>query len=98
MLKPTIAPAKLPAASTCAVSVTFTPTVTGPANELLTVTDNSGNAGTPHLHLGFLSSIDPITTRPVAFVGYEVRAPDADVWHAPTGALRPGDILRPLTW
>ena len=33
-----------------------------------------------------------------AFVGYEVRAPDADVWHAPTGALRPGDILRPLTW
>jgi murein DD-endopeptidase MepM/ murein hydrolase activator NlpD len=59
---------------------------------------NSGNAGTPHLHLGFLSSIDPITTRPVTFMGYEVRAPDADLWHAPTGPLRPGDILRPLTW
>jgi sugar lactone lactonase YvrE len=39
-------PSQLTAASTCAVSVTFTPTVTSPANELLTVTDDSGNAGT----------------------------------------------------
>jgi len=66
--------------------------------EVVGACGNSGNAGTPHLHLGFLSSIDPITTRPMTFVGYEVRAPDADVWHAPAGALRPGDILRPLTW
>jgi hypothetical protein len=57
---------------------------------------NSGNAGTPHLHLGFLSSIDPIATRPVAFEGYEIRDADADVWRAPSGPLRPGDIVRPL--
>jgi hypothetical protein len=59
---------------------------------------NSGNAGTPHVHLGFLSSIDPITTRPVTFARYEVRDTDADTWHAPVGRLRPGDIVRPLTW
>lgn len=39
-------PSQLTAGSNCTVSVTFTPTVTGPANELLTVTDDSGNAGT----------------------------------------------------
>ena len=66
--------------------------------EVVGACGNSGNAGTPHVHLGFLSSIDPITTRPVTFVGYEVRAPDADAWHPPTGPLQPGDILRPLTW
>lgn len=57
---------------------------------------NSGNAGTPHLHLGFLSSIDPIATRPVTFEGYELRAADADLWRTPAGPLRPGDIVRPL--
>jgi murein DD-endopeptidase MepM/ murein hydrolase activator NlpD len=66
--------------------------------EVVGACGNSGNAGTPHLHLGFLSSIDPITTRPVTFARYEVRAPDADAWHTPSGPLRPGDILRPLTW
>jgi hypothetical protein len=54
---------------------------------------NSGNAGTPHLHIGFLSSIDPIATRPVTFE-YEVL--EGDLWHAPAGPLRPGDIVRPL--
>ena len=39
-------PNQLAAGSNCTVSVTFTPTVTGPANELLTITDDSGNAGT----------------------------------------------------
>lgn len=60
---------------------------------------NSGNAGTPHVHLGFLSSIDPITTRPMTFARYELRDADARVetWHAPTGPLRAGDIVRPLT-
>jgi murein DD-endopeptidase MepM/ murein hydrolase activator NlpD len=57
---------------------------------------NSGNAGTPHVHLGFLSSIDPIATRPVAFDRYERRDADADVWREPTGPLRRGDIVRPL--
>ena len=33
---------------------------------------NSGNATTPHLHMGFLSSIEPITTRPMRLAGYEV--------------------------
>ena len=55
---------------------------------------NSGNAGTPHLHLGFLSSIDPIATRPVVFERYEVLDALAGAWHAPAGPLRPGDIVR----
>jgi Peptidase family M23 len=61
---------------------------------------NSGNAGTPHVHIGFLSSIDPITTRPVTFARYEVRDADGRVeaWRAPAGPLRTGDIVRPLTW
>jgi murein DD-endopeptidase MepM/ murein hydrolase activator NlpD len=59
---------------------------------------NSGNAGTPHVHLGFLSSVEPIRTRPVTFDGYEVREAAADVWHAPAGPLRTGDIVRPVTW
>jgi murein DD-endopeptidase MepM/ murein hydrolase activator NlpD len=57
---------------------------------------NSGNAGTPHLHLGFLSSIDPIATRPGTFEGYEVRDAGTDTWRAPEGSLRPGDIVRTL--
>ena len=58
---------------------------------------NSGNAGTPHVHLGFLSSIDPIRTRPVTFDGYEVRAVEVDVaaWRPPAGPLRQGDLVRP---
>ena len=52
---------------------------------------NSGNAGTPHLHIGFLSSIDPIATRPVDF-DYEIL--EADMWHGPAGPLRPGDLVR----
>jgi hypothetical protein len=57
---------------------------------------NSGNAGTPHVHMGFLSSIDPIATRPVTFDRYEVREPARDAWHAPTGPLGQGDIVRPV--
>ncbi|HLY17942.1 MAG TPA: choice-of-anchor D domain-containing protein, partial [Bryobacteraceae bacterium] len=38
-------PGVLNAGSNCTVSVTFTPSATGPANGTLTVTDDSGNAG-----------------------------------------------------
>ncbi len=38
-------PLQLAAGSNCTVSVTFTPTITGPSNGMLTVTDDSGNAG-----------------------------------------------------
>jgi murein DD-endopeptidase MepM/ murein hydrolase activator NlpD len=57
---------------------------------------NSGNAGTPHVHLGFLSSIDPVATRPMTFERYEVRDGRAGTWSAPAGPLRPGDIVRAL--
>jgi murein DD-endopeptidase MepM/ murein hydrolase activator NlpD len=55
---------------------------------------NSGNATTPHLHVGFLSSIDPITTRPMALSGYEVLGPDG-AWRPGNGMLREGELLRP---
>jgi hypothetical protein len=58
---------------------------------------NSGNAITPHLHVGFLSSVDPITTRPLTLDGYEVRNADGS-WRGGTGTLRQGDIVRPLLW
>jgi murein DD-endopeptidase MepM/ murein hydrolase activator NlpD len=54
---------------------------------------NSGNARMPHLHIGFLSSIDPITTRPMTLSGYEVVGPDA-TWHPGDGTPRLGEILR----
>ena len=56
---------------------------------------NSGNATTPHLHMGFLSSIDPITTRPMRLGGYEVMNPDG-TWQAGGGTPNKGEILRPF--
>jgi murein DD-endopeptidase MepM/ murein hydrolase activator NlpD len=56
---------------------------------------NSGNATTPHLHMGFLSSIDPITTRPMKLAGYEVMNPDG-TWQAGGGTPNKGEILRPF--
>lgn len=56
---------------------------------------NSGNATTPHLHVGFLSSIDPITTRRASLSDYEVVGPDG-TWHPGDGALREGAIVRPV--
>jgi murein DD-endopeptidase MepM/ murein hydrolase activator NlpD len=64
--------------------------------EVVGACGNSGNAGTPHVHLGFLSSIEPIATRPMTFERYEVRDGRADTWSAPAGPLRPGDIVRAL--
>jgi murein DD-endopeptidase MepM/ murein hydrolase activator NlpD len=57
---------------------------------------NSGNATTPHLHMGFLSSIDPITTRPMTLSGYEVMNPDG-TWQAGDGTPAKGEILRPFS-
>jgi murein DD-endopeptidase MepM/ murein hydrolase activator NlpD len=56
---------------------------------------NSGNATTPHLHVGFLSSIDPITTRLMTLSGYEVMNVDG-TWHAGDGTPNKGEILRPF--
>jgi murein DD-endopeptidase MepM/ murein hydrolase activator NlpD len=56
---------------------------------------NSGNATTPHLHLGFLSSIDPITTRLMTLSGYEVMNVDG-TWHEGDGTPQKGEILRPF--
>ena len=63
--------------------------------EVLGRCGNSGNATTPHLHLGFLSSIDPITTRPMRLAGYEVMNPDG-TWQAGEGTPNKGQILRPF--
>jgi murein DD-endopeptidase MepM/ murein hydrolase activator NlpD len=54
---------------------------------------SSGNAGTPHLHVGFLGSVDPIATRPMRFSRYEVLGPGG--WRAGDGVPRQGEILRP---
>ena len=54
-----------------------------------------GNAGMPHLHIGFLSAIDPITTRPMRFSDYE-RAGADEAWHPGTGFPVKDELLRPL--
>jgi len=56
---------------------------------------NSGNAKTPHLHIGFLGSVEPVATRPMVFSHYEVLGTDGK-WHAGEGALREKQIVRPL--
>jgi murein DD-endopeptidase MepM/ murein hydrolase activator NlpD len=56
---------------------------------------NSGNATTPHLHIGFLSSIEPITTRLMTLSGYEVMNVDG-TWHEGDGTPQKGEILRPF--
>ena len=55
---------------------------------------NSGNAGMPHLHIGFLSSINPIVTRPMRFSDYERAGPD-EAWHPGTGFPVKNELLRP---
>jgi hypothetical protein len=54
---------------------------------------NSGNAGTPHLHVGLLGAIDPIATRPMRFSRYQVLQPDG-TWKTGTGVPSAGQILR----
>lgn len=54
---------------------------------------NSGNAHTPHLHVGLLGSVDPIATRPMRFSRYQVLQPDGS-WRSGDGIPSPGQILR----
>jgi len=56
---------------------------------------NSGNAGMPHLHIGFLSSIAPIITRPMQLSDYE-RAGTDEAWHPGNGFPAKNELLRPL--
>ena len=53
---------------------------------------NSGNAETPHLHVGFLSSFDPIVTRPMTFSAYQVLTQAG--WRPGDGTPRKGEFLR----
>jgi hypothetical protein len=55
---------------------------------------NSGNARTPHLHLGLLSSIDPIATARMPLGGYEVRGADGR-WTPGEGEPKQGQWVRP---
>jgi len=57
---------------------------------------NSGNARTPHLHLGLLSSIDPIATARMPLAGYEVRGADGR-WTPGDGEPKTGQWVRPAT-
>ena len=54
---------------------------------------NSGNAKTPHLHVGFLGSVNPIATRPMRFSRYEVLKTGGS-WQPGDGVPRAQEILR----
>ena len=56
---------------------------------------NSGNSNTPHLHVGFLGSVDPIATRPMKFSHYDVLGSDGK-WRPGDGVPRGQQILRPI--
>jgi len=54
---------------------------------------NSGDAHTPHLHVGFLGSVEPIATRPMKLSHYERLDPDGR-WRPGDGVPRAHEILR----
>jgi len=54
---------------------------------------NSGNAETPHLHVGFLGSISPLATRALRLSDYQVLSPDGH-WSPGTGVPQTGQVLR----
>jgi sugar lactone lactonase YvrE len=56
-------PAGLIAGSSCTIFVSFAPSVTGPANASLTLTDNSGNLGSQQM-----VGLTGLATSPVAYV------------------------------
>jgi murein DD-endopeptidase MepM/ murein hydrolase activator NlpD len=74
-------------------SVTVKPGAAVRRGEVIGRCGNSGNAYMPHLHIGLLSSIDPITTRAMTFSDYQVVGPDA-AWHPGDGTPAEGQILR----
>lgn len=61
--------------------------------QIVAACGNSGNAGMPHLHVGFLGSVDPIATRPVRFARYEVL--ERGSWRAGAGTPTSGQVVRP---
>lgn len=64
------------------------------AGQIIGRCGNSGNAVTPHLHVGFLGSYKPIATRPMRFSNYQVMVAQG-VWQAGDGEPKKGQILRP---
>jgi len=60
--------------------------------ELIGRCGNSCNAETPHLHVGLLSSWEPIVTRPMVFSDYQVLTRAG--WRAGDGTPRQGEFLR----
>ena len=80
-----------------ASSVTLAPGARVRRGEVIGRCGNSGNAGMPHLHIGFLSAIDPITTRPMRLSDYERAGPPAadDAWHPGNGFPVKDELLRP---
>ena len=61
--------------------------------ELIGRCGNSGDAHTPHLHVGFLGSVDPIATRPMKLSHYERLDPDG-AWRPGNGVPRAKELLR----
>jgi hypothetical protein len=61
--------------------------------QVIAACGNSGNAKTPHVHVGFLGSVDPIATRPMKFSHYDVLGTDGR-WHAGDGTLHEKDLIR----
>jgi murein DD-endopeptidase MepM/ murein hydrolase activator NlpD len=64
------------------------------AGQIIGRCGNSGNAVTPHLHVGLLGSYRPIATRPLQFSNYQVRNAQGE-WETGDGVPKQGQIVRP---
>jgi hypothetical protein len=76
-------------------SVTLTPGAHVRRGDVIGRCGNSGNAKTPHLHVGLLSSVSPIKTRRMIFSDYEVVGPDL-AWHPGDGTPQKDQLMRRL--
>ena len=56
---------------------------------------NSGNAKTPHVHIGFLGSADPIATRPMRLSRYKVL--QAGSWELGDGVLKVKQLVQSIS-
>jgi murein DD-endopeptidase MepM/ murein hydrolase activator NlpD len=74
-------------------SVTLAPGAHVKRGDVVGRCGNSGNAKTPHLHVGLLSSARPIKTRPMVFSDYEVVGPDL-AWHPGDGTPKKDQLMR----